>query len=659
MFSVLVFWFAARCLIDLVCFSLIHFFFWQDMKTIPFLLGGGAIAMDFLCSDLKKLHLRARKSGEEVQFIFQKRGIVEPLTRAELLVFYQKMIDDMRQGNPIYYDESLLRGNNVGAVIDLDIDHVEDNPATLRMIWIMARLLWKVARVTLPTVQSLRVLVCLAWPPMEFVVQDGKVTAVRKEMLFGQNVCLADELLPIDEISGELDGEQLLREPDMSPFAEFDATAMARGNPSAKKRPPLPAPTVIKAGAHLYLPGVFLLREDLWRLNVLFRKQLELFFGPRPDGCNPWSRVVDAKLSSLRMLGSNKFDDCVYCNAKSCHVCRMTGRIDFGKPYFPVAFVNADGKLEPLQGLAMRWLEMFELTRLSYYPEDDAVHVLQVPSEWLDDDLQTRLVAIEHSNGQAVTRVKHPKSGEMGKRVKVRIDDVHQRLTLATAFTEWASNPLNGERLWRDIQVQHVDFLDLDPKAWVALVIIRKFPRVDMFCRRQKEAHAKSSIFFILKKKELVEDNRFSQYCKACEAPPGVCYDTSNRLEIRFSEVCNQLQLRFPLPALQEDSKETKAESAADDGTEPLVFPNDWCDNSSVVAVASFPALVKPMAQPRLEGTPGNIFSPKGSLDPPRKLQRDEFQGDGALIADMNAPNSKRIMKRPRGNNELKQFWGK
>ena len=117
----------------------------------------------------------------------------------------------------------------------------------------------------------------------------------------------------------------------------------------------------VKTGIHLLWPGLCVDRETALHMRESIMVQLQILFGKRVAPNNSWSDVVDASVygkggeaarkgSGLRMLGSRKTDPCPECKCKRkdkegvvCGKCAGNGRVDTGRPYFPLVVLDADG----------------------------------------------------------------------------------------------------------------------------------------------------------------------------------------------------------------------------------------------------------------------------------------------------------------------------
>lgn len=127
-------------------------------------------------------------------------------------------------------------------------------------------------------------------------------------------------------------------------------------------------PEMVKTGVHILWPHLFVSRDDALDIRESILVALEMAFGKRVHPNNSWQDVVDASVygsgnagtkgSGLRMLGSRKSDACGTCkgskkvkegNGKAdCKTCSGNGRMDTGRPYFPLCVLNSTGQRDHL-----------------------------------------------------------------------------------------------------------------------------------------------------------------------------------------------------------------------------------------------------------------------------------------------------------------------
>ena len=119
-------------------------------------------------------------------------------------------------------------------------------------------------------------------------------------------------------------------------------------------------PVLVKTGMHILWPGLYVslgMSNDI-RESILV--EMQIVFGSRAEPSNSWEDVVDASVypnlnkkgSGLRMLGSCKSIVCKACKggknkdktAAICDRCEGIGKLDEGRPYFPLMVLTTSGK---------------------------------------------------------------------------------------------------------------------------------------------------------------------------------------------------------------------------------------------------------------------------------------------------------------------------
>lgn len=125
-------------------------------------------------------------------------------------------------------------------------------------------------------------------------------------------------------------------------------------------------PIMIKTGVHLHW-NVFVDAERAFNIRETILVDLENMFGKRVHPNNDWRDVVDSTVyggkgpnaGRLRMMYSHKTDTCPKCknstkNRKECDKCYGSGRMDTGRPYFPMFVLGPDGSRDLVQEEAYR-----------------------------------------------------------------------------------------------------------------------------------------------------------------------------------------------------------------------------------------------------------------------------------------------------------------
>ena len=129
-------------------------------------------------------------------------------------------------------------------------------------------------------------------------------------------------------------------------------------------------PEMVKTGVHILWPNLYVTRDDALEIRESIIVALEKDFGKRVHPLNPWNDVVDSSVygsgnsgtkgSGLRMVGSRKTDICDNCKGRKkiksaaglenqCSKCIGNGRLDTGRPYFPLCVLRSDGTRDHLQ----------------------------------------------------------------------------------------------------------------------------------------------------------------------------------------------------------------------------------------------------------------------------------------------------------------------
>lgn len=109
--------------------------------------------------------------------------------------------------------------------------------------------------------------------------------------------------------------------------------------------PPKPLDEGVKNGVHLIMPNCIVDREMMLSVLEVFKTELRSTFS---DWDDIWDTVCDASVyagptSGLRMIGSQKMQNCTHCNGKKCSECMDTGKAPAGRPYkVERAYLGAD-----------------------------------------------------------------------------------------------------------------------------------------------------------------------------------------------------------------------------------------------------------------------------------------------------------------------------
>jgi hypothetical protein len=158
-----------------------------------------------------------------------------------------------------------------------------------------------------------------------------------------------------------------------------------------------------KTGVHAYW-NVFVDSARALRFAHLMHAALLLEFGPRPDGYNPWSDVVDTRPlrnGCLRLLGSDKTATCIICKSwhavnPRCPGCHGVGKIVDARPYVPWITCAGNGKtVEPVVSTTLTLATLLrcslhrtadsaacgaELSPLAHVKTTERAHVVPTPT---------------------------------------------------------------------------------------------------------------------------------------------------------------------------------------------------------------------------------------------------------------------------------------
>lgn len=122
-------------------------------------------------------------------------------------------------------------------------------------------------------------------------------------------------------------------------------------------------PELIKTGMHILWPGLLVSVQTALNIRESMLVEMQKVFGLRVEPSNSWEDVIDVSVypdvnkkgSGLRMLGSCKSVTCSACkgsrksdpknkNSSECSKCRGVGKLDEGRPYFPLMVLTTSGK---------------------------------------------------------------------------------------------------------------------------------------------------------------------------------------------------------------------------------------------------------------------------------------------------------------------------
>jgi len=122
-------------------------------------------------------------------------------------------------------------------------------------------------------------------------------------------------------------------------------------------------PELIKTGMHILWPGLLVSVDTALNIRESMLVEMQKIFGLRVEPSNSWEDVIDVSVypdlnkkgSGLRMLGSCKSVTCSACkgtkklnpkdrNGANCAKCKGFGKLDEGRPYFPLMVLTTSGK---------------------------------------------------------------------------------------------------------------------------------------------------------------------------------------------------------------------------------------------------------------------------------------------------------------------------
>ena len=122
-------------------------------------------------------------------------------------------------------------------------------------------------------------------------------------------------------------------------------------------------PELIKTGMHILWPGLFVSVQTSLDIRESMLVEMQNVFGLRVEPSNSWEDVIDVSVypdinkkgSGLRMLGSCKSTTCSICKGSKkqnpkdkasldCLKCKGVGKLDEGRPYFPLMVLTSMGK---------------------------------------------------------------------------------------------------------------------------------------------------------------------------------------------------------------------------------------------------------------------------------------------------------------------------
>jgi len=129
-------------------------------------------------------------------------------------------------------------------------------------------------------------------------------------------------------------------------------------------------PELIKTGMHILWPGLLVSLSTALNIRESLLVEMQTVFGLRIEPSNSWEDVIDLSVypdlnkkgSGLRMLGSCKATTCSKCKGSKkqdpknragpdCAKCKGVGKLDEGRPYFPLMVLTTNGRRDVVSEL--------------------------------------------------------------------------------------------------------------------------------------------------------------------------------------------------------------------------------------------------------------------------------------------------------------------
>jgi hypothetical protein len=327
---------------------------------------------------------------------------------------------------------------------------------------------------------------------------------------------------------------------------------------------------------------VFISQVDMRKIAVVFAHQLDVLYGPRVP--KPWLDTVDHKITSLRVPGANKMEECWHCKPApdlqqkvatqganghedqtprqgsrkkkrvptnkgsnytnkpsggkralgrlACRFCGGSGSLDVGRPYLPVLFIdsqgNEDGRKFPV------WLcdnldKVLEMARFKHYPGLDPEPVsVRIPEDWLRNPEHVRYVQVLHELSSWTNSKQGKKKPEGWRTACIPVEG------RTVTYRNKVQVAILSRRVWHQMD-EWLNSLEGDP-TWAAagiadIYFLNPDPQDwvagvmldlnhDEHYCRRKEGSHESKIWFVLKRWELQGAQSFSQFCFPCKGSP-------------------------------------------------------------------------------------------------------------------------------------------
>lgn len=280
-----------------------------------------------------------------------------------------------------------------------------------------------------------------------------------------------------------------------------------------------------KSGAHLTFTHVFLDAAQALAARAAIVRELQGAFGPRLPPSNSWADAVDEAVyanNGLRMVGNRKIERCPVCHGASaarpppvgskrgrggssgraagegvgedgpplapfCECCGGKGKVDGGRPYWPLLVLDGDGG---------RWLEVEAALRANTFrvlwdtrvrqPEMAAPPALGFQSPSAEED------AASSGVGEATTRASG-RPPPLGESTAART-----RWRGAAVDRERAAALLEAVRLWPRHVYHHLELVDATVSDAGLTYHVRVEGHGSRYCHRVGREHKSNHVYFVV-----------------------------------------------------------------------------------------------------------------------------------------------------------------
>lgn len=271
-------------------------------------------------------------------------------------------------------------------------------------------------------------------------------------------------------------------------------------------------PEMVKTGIHMLWPNIFLNRDDALDIRETILVELEKAFGKRVHPNNTWQDVVDCSVygtgnngtkgSGLRMIGSRKTDPCGQCKGKKvsrspsgrdlpCSLCLGNGRVDTGRPYFPLCVLDGNGKRCVLleEEYRTNMIKLVTDTKVrTYFQEKPSEPVFLIPDHAPRNIYQPTVQRgrISKATKQASEGILKPSDPKLNKSTKVE---------LSNTCIEWDVI----EKLIRSIKVySKIVISKITTGALSNQYIVHATGEMCRYCMNISREHVSNRIYFVI-----------------------------------------------------------------------------------------------------------------------------------------------------------------